>query len=204
MKLDAQAEAVRLAEYAEQVYTWVNRRVFEDRLPSLDKIEIKWNTRLLTTAGKARFHRDRDGNEFVDIELATKILDCEERVRNTLSHEMCHLACWIIDGQIKESHGKLFHKWARRVERKDPVIEISVEHTYDIYYPFEWECANCDKLTGRYTNSLDPTVTKCKWCKTGTLTPTFDPEPPKAVSKISKMAAAKPQGMCIGFTANID
>jgi thioredoxin reductase len=57
MKLDAQAEAARLAEYAEQVYTWVNRRVFEDRLPSLDKIEIKWNTRLLTTAGKARFHR---------------------------------------------------------------------------------------------------------------------------------------------------
>lgn len=46
---------------------------------------------------------------------------------------------------------------------------------------------------------------ECKWCKTGTLTPTFDgPEPPKAVSKISKMAAAKPQGMCIGFIANID
>jgi predicted SprT family Zn-dependent metalloprotease len=45
------------------------------------------------------------------IELATKILDCKERIRNTLSHEMCHLACWIINQDPKEGHGKIWKSW---------------------------------------------------------------------------------------------
>ena len=34
-----------------------------------------------------------------------------ERIRNTLSHEMCHLACWVIDNQPREGHGQLFKSW---------------------------------------------------------------------------------------------
>lgn len=34
-----------------------------------------------------------------------------ERIRNTLSHEMCHLACWIIDEAPTENHGALFKRW---------------------------------------------------------------------------------------------
>ena len=34
-----------------------------------------------------------------------------ERIRNTLSHEMCHLATWIIDKEINEHHGPNFKKW---------------------------------------------------------------------------------------------
>ncbi len=64
------------------------------------------------------------------IQLAEKILDCDgksshnrdlgvvsslnclsERIRNTLSHEMCHLACWIIDEAPTENHGALFKHW---------------------------------------------------------------------------------------------
>ncbi|KAJ6569622.1 SprT-like family-domain-containing protein [Mycena capillaripes] len=195
MKLEAQERAAHREEYAEQVYSWLNRVVFKDQLPSLKDIEIKWNSRLLTTAGRAQFHRDRHGKEHAEIQLATKVVDCDERIRNTLSHEMCHLACWIIDKQIKESHGKFFHRWARRVEKKDPNIIISVEHTYEISYDFEWQCGDCDQTVGRYTNSIDHTVTKCPWCKTGTLTPLFDPKQPKnaMVSKVSRQAAAKPQ-----------
>ena len=72
--------------------------------------------------------RSRDGVQTTEIELAEKILDCDgecgswriyvgvhagraERIRNTLSHEMCHLACWIINGDPKENHGKAFHSW---------------------------------------------------------------------------------------------
>jgi hypothetical protein len=95
---------------------------------------------------------------------------------------MCHLACWIIDGQIKGRYLDLYsaiscqflrqslmeisstngaltssltasllirHNCrARKVEQKDPVIKISVKHTYDIYYPFEWGTlifSPCDK-----------------------------------------------------------
>ena len=62
-----------------------------------------------------------------EIELAEKILTSfgtikrffywhgltsrSERIRNTLSHEMCHLASWVIDKQIKEGHGKLWKAW---------------------------------------------------------------------------------------------
>ena len=61
-----------------------------------------------------------------------KILDCDgepmcsrarnsllspfsERIRNTLSHEMCHLACWIINEAPNENHGSLFKRWCRPV-----------------------------------------------------------------------------------------
>jgi hypothetical protein len=70
----------------------------------------------------------KDGVETTQIELADKILDRDgpsfvlplgwlvnwrmaERIRNTLSHEMCHLATWIIDKTINEHHGPNFKKW---------------------------------------------------------------------------------------------
>jgi hypothetical protein len=73
--------------------------------------------------------RSRDGVQTTEIELAAKILDCDgrgpcfcsviplicvllERIRNTLSHEMCHLACWIINGNPKEGHGQAFKAWS--------------------------------------------------------------------------------------------
>ncbi len=37
--------------------------------------------------------------------------DISERIRNTLSHEMCHLATWVIDQKINEHHGNIFKKW---------------------------------------------------------------------------------------------
>ncbi|KAJ7922966.1 SprT-like family-domain-containing protein [Mycena leptocephala] len=191
LKLELQERAAHRVEYAEQVYSYLNHVVFKNQLPSLANIDIKWNSRLLTTAGRAHFHRDRNGKEFVEIHLATKVVDTDERIRNTLSHEMCHLACWIIDKEIKEAHGKIFNKWSKRVERKDSNITISIQHTYEISYNYEWECGNCDQTIGRYTNSIDTTRTKCPRCKTGTLTPLFDPK--DAVSKISRQAAAKPQ-----------
>jgi hypothetical protein len=35
-----------------------------------------------------------------------------ERIRNTLSHEMCHLACWLISNEPKEHHGAIFKSWS--------------------------------------------------------------------------------------------
>ena len=70
-----------------------------------------------------------------------------ERIRNTLSHEMCHLACWAIDNQPREGHGQLFKSWlvprhfwirsaiekktitrANKVMYKHPDIHISVRN----------------------------------------------------------------------------
>ncbi|KAJ7037536.1 SprT-like family-domain-containing protein [Mycena alexandri] len=186
---EAAEKAAHQAEYAAQVYSYLNKVAFNDQLPSLRELEIKWNSRLKTTAGRARFHRDKFGKEFAEIELAPKVVDCDERIRNTLAHEMCHLATWYIDKDINAYHGKLFNKWARRVEKKDSNLTISIQHTYEIYYPFEWMCANCSETVGRHHNSLDPTKTKCPACKTGKLVAQFEVK-----RTTSKLAAVKPQG----------
>src|ERR1700728_3327940 len=70
-----------------------------------------------------------------------------ERIRNTLSHEMCHLACWVIDGELTEAHGSIWRGWlvlyfcfssmvttffdctrcrATKVMRKRPDIQVAV------------------------------------------------------------------------------
>lgn len=74
-----------------------------------------------------------------------------ERIRNTLSHEMCHLATWVIDKKLDENHGKLFKYWcvtqdmrrswtililhtrASKVTKRRPDIEISVFHVPRIH-----------------------------------------------------------------------
>ncbi|TFK57680.1 hypothetical protein OE88DRAFT_161860 [Heliocybe sulcata] len=123
-KAQAEAEQAKRAAYAEQLFAELNHTVFKDGLRADTK--LVWNTRLLTTAGKARWHKSSDGTRTSSIELATKILDCEERIRHTLSHEMCHLACWIIDNDKAEGHGPVWNKWAWKVMRYRPDIEISV------------------------------------------------------------------------------
>ncbi|KAJ7630452.1 SprT-like family-domain-containing protein [Roridomyces roridus] len=187
----------KLVTYAEQVYSYLNHVVFRNMLPPLDGVRMKlvWNKRLLTTAGRAKYLRN-EGIEDIEIHLATKVLISEDRVRNTLSHEMCHLASWMIDKELKESHGKIFKRWAYRVEQKDSNIEVSVRHSYELFYPFEWKCVKCEAVVGRYTNSLNPEVTRCgnSECR-GRLNPLFDPPPAKkkartgeVTSRISKHA----------------
>lgn len=75
--------------------------------------------------------RDAEGNATYSckVDLATKIIDSEgillflryvfmdlfscraERMRNTLSHELCHLASWVIDGKLDEGHGRVWKSW---------------------------------------------------------------------------------------------
>ncbi|KAF5355958.1 hypothetical protein D9756_003990 [Leucocoprinus leucothites] len=120
-----EAERARRENYAQELFNELNRSVFKNGLP--EKTKLNWNKRLLTTAGKAKYHRSRDGVETSEIELATKILDCDERIRNTLSHEMCHLATWVIDKKLDENHGKLFKHWASKVTRRRSDIEITAQ-----------------------------------------------------------------------------
>lgn len=54
-KAQAQAEQTRRRDYAIELFNDLNRRVFGDRLPQDTK--LIWNNRLLTTAGRAKWHR---------------------------------------------------------------------------------------------------------------------------------------------------
>lgn len=186
------AEQEKRHEYAVSLFNDLNRTVFKNGLP--EDTKLNWNKRLLTTAGRAKWHRSREGVQTAEIELAEKILDCEERIRNTLSHEMCHLASWIIDSEFKEGHGKFWKSWASKVMKMYPHIEISTRHNYDISYPFEWKCEQCDKIYGRFSKSIRPDECLCGVCKVGKLVPLFStanrtPKTPKT----SRMAAIKSQ-----------
>ncbi|TFK76685.1 hypothetical protein BDN72DRAFT_829838 [Pluteus cervinus] len=170
-KAQAQAEQTRRRDYAIELFNDLNHRVFGDRLPQDTK--LVWNNRLLTTAGRAKWHRSRDGVQTSEIELADKILDCDERIRNTLAHEMCHLASWIVDQAPTENHGRIWKAWALKVQRKRPEIEISTRHDYEISYKYQWKCQKCDKIYGRFSKSIDPEACLCGVCREGRLVPLF-------------------------------
>jgi hypothetical protein len=54
-KAQAAAEQAKRAAYAELLFTELNHAVFGDSLPQDTK--LSWNKRLVTTAGKAKWHR---------------------------------------------------------------------------------------------------------------------------------------------------
>ncbi|PAV21792.1 hypothetical protein PNOK_0174900 [Pyrrhoderma noxium] len=163
-----------LVEYAKNLFIELNASVFEGRLS--ENTDLQWNKRLQSTAGRAKWRRDNQGQETSIIELSTKVLDCEERIRNTLSHEMCHLASWVIDKRPKENHGDIWRKWVRRVMDKNPDIKISTKHRYDINYKYEWKCQteSCGKIYGRHSKSIDPRKSVCSVCNGGELKALFE------------------------------
>ena len=110
-----------------------NAAVFDSKLPG--DMEVTWNARLLKTAGVTKMARLSGGVREATIELSVKVLDCHERLRTvrccfaraamttptvppsltptwgfpqTLLHEMCHAAAWLIDGVSRPPHGRVF------------------------------------------------------------------------------------------------
>ena len=85
-----------------------NEQIFENALP--DDMDISWNVRLTKTAGLCFSRRHKKYNietRSSRIELSTKVIDRGDRLRDTLIHEMCHAASWIISG-YRDGHGPLW------------------------------------------------------------------------------------------------
>lgn len=80
-------------------------------------VKIKWSKTLNKTAGRANWRRTNVGpntlirTTFAEIELAEKVIDCPERLVNTLSHEFCHLANYEVSNELADAHGKSWWKW---------------------------------------------------------------------------------------------
>ncbi len=126
------------------------------------------------------------------IELSTKVVDNETKLRRTLVHEMCHAAAWLLDHTAKPPHGPVFRRWAARVMDRCPDLEVTTCHNYEIFYAFRWQCTNswyvvcsawgpggfccmspqgmipatsrCGKVYGRHSNSLDVNSKVCGVC----------------------------------------
>ena len=92
------------------------------------------------------------------------MVDCEERLRSTLCHEMCHAAAWLINHSIKPPHGPVFKAYAARAMRAFPELDISTCHSYAIDYKFRWKCASCGHIYGRHSQSIKPSKQRCGQC----------------------------------------
>lgn len=148
-----------------------NRDVFGSELGC---VEVLWSKKLNTTAGLTRLRRCTNDmtpgvplKRLAVIELSTKIVDDENRLRETLLHELVHAAVWILEGVSKPPHGKSFKVWAKIAMSKIPDVVVTTTHKYEINYKFEWKCVNpsCSFTIGRHSRSVDLLRHRCGQCK---------------------------------------
>ncbi|ETN37860.1 uncharacterized protein HMPREF1541_07483 [Cyphellophora europaea CBS 101466] len=159
-------------------------------------VQIKWSKTLRSTAGRANWRRSVTkpsgspikgspvkgmvGDQkvkvehFANIELAEKVIDCEERLVNTLAHEFCHLANFMVSGIRDQPHGISFKNWAakataclakaevggedERVRATWSACKVTTKHSYEIEWKYLWACVGRDQNSAM--NFLNVQATK--------------------------------------------
>ncbi|KAI1340682.1 SprT-like family-domain-containing protein [Xylariaceae sp. FL0016] len=161
--------------------------ITQGRLASLTEctggLRITWSNTLLTTAGRAHWKcrtvtsttRLPDGSttnsttaqHYASIELAAKVLSNTPDLLNTVAHEFCHLAVFILDGKPKMAHGAEFKAWGRRCGRVfgDRGINVITKHSYEIEYKYIWRCEGCACEVKRHSKSVNPIRQRCGACR---------------------------------------
>lgn len=139
-------------------------------------VEIVWSKTLQKTAGRATWKathgRSSTPLHYAKIELADRILVDEYRLTNTLTHEYCHLANYMISRVVDQPHGPSFKSWGMKCAdamKNHPQyggqIHVTTKHSYKIDYKYVWACVNCGCQFGRHSKSLDTTRFSCGTCK---------------------------------------
>ncbi|OZJ01846.1 hypothetical protein BZG36_04941 [Bifiguratus adelaidae] len=153
---------------AREFFNNVNKLAFDSQLPK--DMEIRWSVNLHTTAGRVLSKKSLTGGKWKyssRIELSTKVVDSTDKLKNTLAHELCHAASWVIDHASKPPHGTIFKKWVEKVTRVYPSLDIRTCHNYDIAWKYKWQCTNsaCGRIYGRHSKSIDLQKHVCGVCK---------------------------------------
>ncbi|KAJ5972081.1 uncharacterized protein N7479_001999 [Penicillium vulpinum] len=169
--------------------------VFGDRITSMTEetggIKIIWTKNFRNTAGRAtvrseRFFHGASGVEepgkrcyHATIELSEKVLDSEDKILCTMTHEYCHLLdIMVTENKAKGTaqHGASFKQWGDRCVRAlegHPIyggrVEVTTKHTYEINHKYIWACKaqGCDFKVGRHSKSVDPKRQFCGRCRGG-------------------------------------
>ncbi|XP_032448105.1 acidic repeat-containing protein isoform X2 [Lynx canadensis] len=152
----------------QEMYSLFNRSVFDKKLP--EKIDIGWNKKMLRTAGLCTTGETRypKKERYAKIQISLKVCDSADRLRDTLIHEICHAASWLIDG-VRDSHGDSWKFYAKKSNLVHPELPLVTRcHNYKINYKIHYECTQCKARVGRYTKSLNTDRFICAKCK-GTL-----------------------------------
>lgn len=89
-----------------------NEKIFDNKIP--ENTPLEWNDRMRGTAGFCYCRKITRKNGEVErtarIVLANKVIDSADRLRDTLVHEMCHAAAWIVNC-VSDGHGKFWKSW---------------------------------------------------------------------------------------------
>ncbi|KAJ2940985.1 hypothetical protein O0L34_g13111 [Tuta absoluta] len=155
-------------ELSRRLYKEFNSKVFDDQLDA-DMI-ISWDGKLRSTAGTTtnRLIKNSKGDRLrsSSIKLSTKVVDGPQRLRDTLIHELCHAATWLIDGELRAGHGPLWKRWATRSLLVFPELgEISRCHDMEIHFKYSYKCTRCGYSVQRHSKSIDVTKKCCGYCR---------------------------------------
>ncbi|XP_077115186.1 germ cell nuclear acidic protein-like isoform X2 [Ranitomeya variabilis] len=117
-------------ELAERLYKLYNKTIFWNQLPT--DTEIVWNNMVTQMAGMT-YKIKGIKRDFCVIDLYDRVLNSAERLRTTLAHEMCHVACWLLDNKKTDNHGLLWQAYAKRVNFIHPELpEVTEYHNYTL------------------------------------------------------------------------
>ncbi|XP_052431245.1 germ cell nuclear acidic protein isoform X3 [Carassius gibelio] len=164
-------------ELTNKLFQLYNSSVFDNKLPA--DLSVTWNKKMRKTAGYCISGQERgSGERYARIELSVKVCDSADRLRDTLVHEMCHAATWLINS-VRDGHGPFWRLYARKAMLAHPELPmVSRCHSYDINYKFNYQCNRCKNTIGRHSKSLDTTKFVCALC-TGQLV-LLTPSKPRA------------------------
>ncbi|XP_073958744.1 uncharacterized protein [Choristoneura fumiferana] len=156
------------SQLTRRLYEEFNRVVFDGALD--DDLPITWDTKLRSTAGTTtnRLVKTSRGDRLRTsaIKLSCKVLDTPMRVRDTLIHELCHAATWLLDAELRAGHGPLWKKWASRALQAIPELgEISRCHNLEIHFKYTYKCTKCGYSIQRHSKSIDVTKKCCGYCR---------------------------------------
>jgi predicted SprT family Zn-dependent metalloprotease len=138
---------------------------------ALESVQVTYVPRLTSTAGLTRLKtRTTNGvqSRLASIELSSKLIDDEQRLRSTLMHELCHAAAFLVDGVTKPPHGACFKKWSKVAMKLIPEITVSTTHSYVTNtHKYAWACTNsdCRIIIKRHSNSVNVDRHVCGKCK---------------------------------------
>jgi predicted SprT family Zn-dependent metalloprotease len=175
---DKHALAANLLSYLDEHVTSSQLSILS---ASTGGVQVTWSKTLRSTAGRANWRRSvtrpQTGSpikgspvkglvrgekvkveHFANIELAEKVIDSEERLVNTLAHEFCHLANFMVSGVRDQPHGASFKRWADeataclaragigqngmddRVRESWGKCKVTTKHSYEIEWKYLWCC----------------------------------------------------------------
>ncbi|XP_071425431.1 germ cell nuclear acidic protein isoform X2 [Pithys albifrons albifrons] len=150
-------------ELAQKLYRLFNSTIFEQKLP--ETMAIVWNKKMRKTAGYCvTGQTGPEAKRYARIELSEKVCDSADRLRDTLIHEVCHAATWLING-VRDGHGRFWRFYANKSAVIHPELPVVTRcHSYEINYKFIYECVQCKAKIGRHSKSLDTEQFVCAFC----------------------------------------